>query len=412
MLNLPEVAVKIGKKKDTGAAPKQCTVLYQTTECFRLLEEALLYEGMEPPAGRICTDDNLTGQLTDVQSSLVFIECHEACVEKAKAIKHLVGRQVMAVLVGWEDKMSVAREIEELGFYYLLWPARKDDIISLLHHVSEDLNRNYAPNHARSAMRVGVVGLKGGSGCTLITAELAYGLARESQQQVILVDHGYTGSNMHIMLGKRDLARSKMTGAMVSHHSLGNSLDHVTVQSQLAIVEQGIHYLGLESDTLDPNELYEYNNRVLMALAHDANFILEDYSASVKFYPHPKELCTVVDCVVMVVQPTLSGLHESKLFLEQFRDINPGTENPARLIIVLNHNTEGKQISLNVAEEFLGQPVDIELPYCKNAEEFLISGKRFIDGKTRLTGPFLQLSRQILGKQSVPKSFFSKWFRT
>nr|MDT0250042.1 hypothetical protein [Endozoicomonas sp.] len=160
----------------------------------------------------------------------------------------------------------------------------------------------------------------------------------------------------------------------------------------------------------NPDELHEYSNRVLMALAHDANFILEDYSASVKFYPYPKELCRVVDCVVMVVRPTLSGLHESKLFLDQFRDINPGTENPARLIIVLNNNTEGRQISLSVAEEFLGQAVDIEFPYYQKAEEFLISGKRFIDGNTHLTEPFLQLSRQILGKQSAPKSLFSRWF--
>ena len=55
-------------------------------------------------------------------------------------------------------------------------------------------------------MRVGVIGLKGGSGCTLLTCELAYSLAKESQKQVILVDHAYTGSNMHIMLGKKTLS--------------------------------------------------------------------------------------------------------------------------------------------------------------------------------------------------------------
>lgn len=413
MLNLPEITVPaqvFGNKPVEEPRRRQSMVLYQTGACFRMLEEALLFEGMEAPQGQKCTDDGLADQVTAANSAFLFAECSGDVVEKAVSLKHLVSRERTVILIGREDKMSTAREVEKLGFYYLYWPAKKDDILSLLHHINDDVNRSHSVNHARAAMRIGVVGLKGGSGCTMIAGELAYSLSRESQQQVILVDHGYKGSNMHIMLGKRDLARRKMTDTAVSHHSLTNTLDHMTAQSQLTELDPNIRYLGLESDTLTPVELYEYNNRLLLALSYDANFIIEDYSASVKIYPDPREICDLVDCIVMVVQPSLSGLHESKIFLQQFMEVNPEMKSPARHIIVLNHNVVSHRINRKAVEEYLDQPVDIEIPYYRKAEEYLTTGKRFIDGNARQATPFRQLSRKIIGKPLVEESLLKKLF--
>ena len=308
--------------------------------------------------------------------------------------------------------MSLAREVEKLGFYYLLWPSQKDDIVSLLHHIGDDRNSKQPVNYARNAMRIGVTGLKGGIGCTMVAAELAYSLTQESRQQVILVDHSYKASSMHIMLGKRDLIRRKMNDTALNHHSLTNTLDPITVQSQLAVVDPGIRYLGLESDSMNPDELRDYNNKLMAPLAGDANFILEDFSASVKFYPAPEELCDALDCLVMVVQPSLSGLHESKIFLDRFKEVNAQISEPARLIIVLNYNSPEQLISAETVTEFLDVKIDIELPYFKKTEEYLTSGKRFTNSSTKLASPFKELSRKILGKPQSRRSIFSRLFRS
>ena len=411
MFDLPEVTIKkIGPRVKEDIKVQNTVVFYQTDDCFYHLKESLRFAGMDSPEKKKCIESEIPDALITTPGSFLFIECQGDAAEQANILRHLIPQEVIAVIIGWEDKMSIAREVEKQGFYYLLWPSKKEDTVALLHHINEDRSRTQPVNRARDAMRVGVIGLKGGIGCTLVTAELAYGLAQESQQQVILVDHGFKATNMHIMLGKRNLTLRKMTDAPLSHHSLTNTLDPMTAQSHLAAVDSGIRYLGLESDTMTPDELHDYNHQLISPLSGDANFILEDFSASVKFYPEPEKLCNTLDCLVVVVQPTLSGLHESKQFLEQFRDVNLQELTPSRLIIVLNYNSPEQHITAKTVEEFLGEPVDIQLPYFKKAEEYLTSGKRFTNSSTKLSAPFKELSRKILGKSRGRRSLLSRLF--
>ena len=247
-------------------------------------------------------------------------------------------------------------------------------------------------------MRIATVALKGGSGSTMISCELAYALSSETGQEVIIADHGYTSSNMHIMLGKKDLVRRPIGDEGIRHHTLTNMLDPVGVQSQLVRIERGINYLGFESMNSNADEMREYTHNMLGTLLRSANFIIEDYSGSVKFYPDPKWLCPITDCVVLVTLPTLSALHETRNFLKQFDAAQETAEHKTRLILVLNHVAPSSNIDQKAIEQFLERPVEIEFPYQKKTEELLTSGKRFIDSKTGLTMPFQHLARQILGK--------------
>ena len=421
MLNISESVISLpetetGKSNTTVTEKRNCCLFYQTTECFRLLEETLLYEGFEAPVARVCTNDNISDAVAETDYSLLFIEVTDQLMDQALRLRSHLSHDTRVVLIGHEDSISTLRAIEDLGFYYLLWSSNKQDIAAFLHTLRDDQHRNRGPQQVRAAMRVAVVGLKGGSGCTMAAAELAYGLAEESHQQVIVVDHGYTGSNMHIMLGKRDLLRQPIGSEGMQHHTLGSFLDQAGSQSQLSRVEKQISYLGFELGLDDeknaaiatPESLREYTNNVLKTLQRDANFIVEDYSASTKFYPHPRWLCSLVEGVVLVVQPSLSGLHETRAFLEQFHIHNALAANPARLILVLNHCRPTGGVDRKAVEEYLGQKIDIELPYLKNCEELLTSGKRFISGRTRLNNPFTNLSRLILGKPLLKQSLLSR----
>ncbi|MCL6268525.1 ParA family protein [Sansalvadorimonas sp. 2012CJ34-2] len=396
-----------GQKKKREVTAASCTLFYQTEECRNQLEEAMKYEGMEVPFCHPCTDSNITDVITGVESPLVLVEIKEDLVNLARLLHPLISHQTRVVLIGRENTITSLRTVEHLGFYYLYWPAEKTDVAAFLHELQEDLQQGKGPQSSRLAKRVAVVGPKGGSGCTMITCELAHGLVKETQQQVILVDHGYTGSAMHIMLGKRDLERMPISEQAQRHHTLGNILDHVGAQSQLSQVDKKISYLGFEIENGGGDELREYTNNVLEPLRNDANFILEDYSASVKFYPQPKWLCLLMDCVIIVVQPTLSSVFETRQFLEVFNRVNEVLSNPARSILVLNHCNPKDSVEKESIEQYLQRPVDIHIPYFKQCEEFLTSGQRFVSSKTPLTRPFINLARLVVGKPVVNGGVFS-----
>ncbi|WP_461537853.1 AAA family ATPase [Spongorhabdus nitratireducens] len=431
MLNLKEAILKQQQTEDPSQAkaPDQakspesqqkltsCGLFYQTPECFRLLEEALLYSGIGAPVARSCTPATLEDNVAGTDFSLIFIEVSDGLLKRARTLRSLLPQATKVVLIGTEDSIRTLRAVEELGFYYLPWPAEKQDVVSFLQTLRHKANQSPALP-ARLAMRIAVVGLKGGSGCTMLTSQLAFELAEESQQQVIVVDHGYTGSNMSVMLGKRDLIRQQINSQGMSHLTLGNTLDPVSAQGQLSPVANQISYLGFELEleqkqttAAHADSLREYSNRVVEALQPSANFIIEDYSAAANFYPHPDWLCTQSDLIILVIQPTLSGQNEARAFLERLQQINDATDTPTRLLLVLNHCRPAAHIERKAVEQYLGQAVAIELPYTKHCESILASGQQLSKSRSRLSLPLTNLTRLILGKPPRKPSLLS-WLLT
>ena len=185
-------------------------------------------------------------------------------------------------------------------------------------------------------------------------------------------------------------------------------LDYVGAQSQLSTVSKYINYLGFEADAESGDDLREYTTNVLEPLKRDANFIVEDYSASAKFYPYPEWLCPLMSCVVLVVQPTLSSLHETRRFLHEFDRVNKETEHSARLLMVLNNTQPKAAVDKATIEQYLKHPVDIEIPYHSQCEEFLSSGRHFVDNRTALNQPINNLARLIMGKPLLKESLITK----
>ncbi len=387
-----------GQKKKTVINAAAITLFYQSDDCRRLLQEAMQYEGMAEPRCKPSTDATITDDIVGVESPLLLLEVRRNLVDIAHQIRPLVTPVTRVVIIGREDSMTAYRAIRHLGFYYLYWPAEKLDVAAFLRDIQEDMQHNKGPQNVRRAKRVAVVGPKGGTGCTMVTCELAHGLVQESQQQVILVDHAYTCSDMHIMLGQRDLKRQPISEQAQKHHALGNILDYVGAQSQLTRINKMISYLGFEVSDGSSEELREYTNNILEPLQQDANFIIEDYSASVKFYPQPAWLCPLMDCVILVTQPTLTGLHEAKNFLDKFQRINKDTREPARLILVLNHSQPKDAVDRETLEQFLKTRVDIEIPYIRQCEELLTSGQRLLEGRNAQKVPLINLARMVIGK--------------
>ncbi len=399
--------LSLGKKKGTVYG-HETTFLYQTDACRHLLEETMKFEGMGVPFSLPCTDDQIVEAVIGIESQLIFIEAKKNMVHLAKQLSPLLKHHTRVVLIGHEDSISAMRAVKELGFYYLFWPLEKKEVAVFLHFLQKDQSYQTGPQDARSARRIAVVAVKGGSGCTMTSAELAHTLASESQQKVIIADHGYTGSAMHVMLGKRDLAKRSIAEASQTHQTLGSVLDMGGAQGQLTRINPQIDYLGFEGKSGSGEDMREYTNNVLDALRREANFIIEDFSASSNFYPNPEWLCTQASVVVLLIQPTLSSISEARNFVTQFQKQNENQPTPARLITVLNHCQPKPAIPRASIEKYLELELDLEFPYYRQCEDLLIKGKRFFDSKTPLARPFVNLARMILGKPLEKKFSFAK----
>ncbi len=403
-----DLTEKLSIKKIQKQVVVNCTFYFQTAPCRTLIEESLHFAGMGGSACYPVNSENLIEKVASQDSPIVIIEAGDQVITVANNIRHQLHHQTQVILIGSDNSITTLRHLETLGFYYLLWPADKQDVTTLLNELQENVSNNTGIHQRRRAMRTGVIGLNGGVGCTLIAAELAYAIADDSQKQVILVDHACAGSNINIMVGKRDLPRRRIRDQGLAYQTPGASLDHMGAQSQLTRIDRLISYLGYELETHSGEEVREYCNQVLEQLARDVNFYIEDYSASVKFYPDPQWLCSLLDCAIIVVQPSLSSLNEVKRYLQLFRQINENLPNPARLIIILNCNQPGVAVNIKSVESFLQCTVDIVLPFYKHCEEQVTTGNRFFSSKSSLALPFTNLSRLILGKPLIRESLLSR----
>ena len=372
-------------------------IIYQDSECFRLLSEVMQRQGFPVPKGIQSNTSRVPLILKTNRQPLIFIEASNSAVGLTDAIRRLVSHQSRVVIIGREDCITVYRRIRGMGFYYLLLPADTTEINYLLNILKNDQRYTRGPMHSRAAMRIAVVSMKGGTGCTLVSTELSFALQRETGQPVIVTDHNYNLSNMHIMLGKKDLARSPLSSESLKQQRLTNTIDPVGVQSRLVPVVDQISYMGVESRNLNPEHIREYTHLMLDTQSREANFIVEDFSGSINFYPDPAWLCPIADCVVLMVQPTLSGLHETRQYLQHVKEAD--NEDPStRILLVLNHTTPEKTIDRKLIEQYLDCPITAELPYVKSCEGLLTSGKRLIDGRSGLATELNRLSHIVLGR--------------
>lgn len=375
--------------------PASCGLLFRHEDTCRQLQQAISFYGTGKLAAREYDGHSLSDAIEGTHYPLLFIEVGESLKQEADRWRYLLSHDIRVVLVGKEDSIIAMREVERLGFYYLLWPASTEQIGDTLLAIREDQLLNRGPHQTRSAMRTGVVGLKGGCGTTLIATELTHVLAEDSGKQVILVDHNYCHSGMSVMLGRQSLERKPVSDAGLEYTRL---MDQMSAQNQLFRLDSLINYLGIETVRGSGEELREYNNQLLIALGREANFIVEDYSASVNFSPDPVWLCELLDCLVVVVESSLSSLVQTRPFLETLQQVNESQHHPARIILVLNHARPGSTLDRNSVEQYLQHPVAIELPWVKGVEERLARNQRWYNSGTPLANPLFNLGQIILGK--------------
>lgn len=382
-------------------------LFFETEKCRELVQEAYRFEGVIEPELRLNQDKEIVNHVRDSAVEIVIIELNNSSdvTRDAERISHLLPNYASVIVIGSEDAISTIRNLKKMGFYYLFWPIKKQELIDFVRSVSLNRSSNRGPGQNRKAKHVSIMGGKGGVGTTFIASDIAYQLTQHKNTSCILVDHNYFNGNIDIMLGlKRFIKRTVQKG------ELSSVLDNTVAQSLLYKHNDLLSLLALTSEDINSQSLAEYTNSIIDLVATESNFIIEDLSASVGFDSGEKQFSDGCDCIVLVLEPTVSSLRDTARLKTRIEAHN--TNDALRLLIVVNHIKPERfiTVSMKEIEELLKQPIDVIIPYCPALNQTILMGKNASDSVLKMASPLRSLASLILGESIIEKKvWWQQW---
>ncbi|SFO86791.1 AAA family ATPase [Enterovibrio norvegicus] len=403
-------------RKDSQHVQSTVSDGISSIQCFRsndvknLVEETFRFDGHPPPIALPYKFKDVANQIEEHHAQLVVIDLC-GCPDTIKESKQLSSRlptSVSVVVLGDVDSISVVRELKALGFYYLLWPVEK---IELAEFVQSVVSRHIAASNfknRRRAKRVGIVGIRGGIGCSLLTSELAWFLSHEKQTSCLVVDHNYMSSSLDILLGLKN--RDKRT---INDSEVTGDIDATSAKTLVTKVSNRLDYLALGLQEERSIDLHDINDLVISHLSNETNFVIDDYSASVGFDVSPHVINASLDIAVIMMEPTISCLRETSAMLGKLKKLmeEPDKTKSLRILLVLNQHRASRFSSVNVSEieKYLDHKIDIEFPYEISIEENLLNGVHLSTGKSKFGDQVRRLCALMIGEDlsQTSKRLFS-----
>ncbi|GEA60670.1 AAA family ATPase [Vibrio comitans] len=397
------------KKKSTSKSPELgesggVTVFYQEYECKEAILEAYRFEGLEEP--KCIKGSPITYKGTELGKVIIAeLTASEDILRDAEQLNNRLPNDKAVVIIGKTDSIHTLRYLEKLGFYYIPWPTEKLELISNLKLASENDGKRFKNGLFRKAKRVAVIGSRGGLGTSVITAEICSLLAKKGSRTV-LVDHQYISSVIDIIVSKKDLEQVDINSITVELAKL----DEESAGNYLYEVSQNFLYLGLKGDA-NLELLENYTHTLSEKLARQANFIVNDYSASVDFQLDVEHIVTQTEITILVIEPSVSSVRSAQRLLDKINEVAIPQAARPRILIVLNfHRPEGSfNLTKEEVEKFVKHKIDVSIPFYKYAAKQLIDGNRIYDLEKGSNSGIADLTMLINGQSKSKNSFFSKF---
>ena len=397
----------------TKSAPKTikgvsgCTLVYQSQECLDLVTEIFRFEGWSDPT---CLKSSQgIGKFSEQQTSqIVLLELNESknVVEDAKAFASKLPTHKGVVVIGKEDAISTLRSLKEMGFYYVFWPVNKQEFADFLTHVNKNLKTFSGVSQQRKAKRVAIVGAKGGTGTSFITAELSSLLSTQGTD-TILVDHQYTDSNIDVMMGLKEFKPKAIDEFTAPLHEM----DEEGALSYLHPARKNLRLLSIDGN-MSQTDILNYNQTLCELLARNTNFIVEDFSGSVDFKVEAQLLVDTFDVVVIVLDPSVSAVRNAKRLYERIENLQLTLSKRTRVITVANYHRPENAFVLQSADlkKYVGADIDLEIAYCKNLSHIIIDGKRAHKHDRNISRSMDALMKLING-QPLESKGWTNWLK-
>lgn len=407
MLDILESISKVDKKK--REVPKfKCVAFIQSEHCSTIIEEAFRFEGITLPSMVRNTDADMKAHVrqSDIEIAIVELTDSVNVTDDMRRISHLLPNDASVIVIGQEDAISTIRNLKEMGFYYLFWPATKTELLDFVKNVHDNRLRDSGLGKKRTAKKIVVWGCCGGAGASILTSEISAGLAQKYYSKCLSVDHDFYSGNIDILHHIEGFEKKTAT-----IENVGQELDATYASSLTRKVDDMLSILSLTSEEHTTQELKEFTRSLEALLYEQNNFVISDLSKGDQTDADYKYLGSNVDTSVLVFNPSVSSVRQLKKLLNFLAK----RKSKSRLILVMNHVQPAKvsQITKSEIEEFLQRHIDIEIPFEQDLPAYILKGGYLFQSRLTVAKPINNLIGMIMGEsiQTEKRSIFRRIFK-
>lgn len=307
-------------------------------------------------AGSVTQLENYTGS-ADV--NVVVFEVSEADTPEsvAQLMELHISRTAIQIAIGHRDSLMLADSYLQQRIFYCHYPSQLNRIGSLIAAKSQpgrDVN---------SAVKMAILGCKGGIGTSSLSYYIAEDIARLRQSATLLVQ----GSG-----GSRNL----------------DLISRVSISNEVTLLQNNFYAMYEEK-----SHAWYFNNPV-----YDRHqCVIFDFSAYNASDEDIENVLTHSDCVLLVCDRNLSSVRVAKKIIEANTHLQSSNNGIKRLYLCFNqhHPKVSGEVNAREAGDLVGQPADVVVPYLLKSGDPSMSLD--FSGKHRAT--LQNISYLLLGKK-------------
>ena len=336
------------------------------------------------------------GKILDADPALVFVDLGEASTMGVRVIEALAQEAPDMGIIAAGPKLTAEALLEVMragASEYLPRPLETDEVSTALGRVRRRLATSTTEDPGARGKVTTVFSAKGGTGVTVLAANLAVVLEEMTRQPVLLLDLAPSLGTAALTLGLQ--ARYSYLDVIRNYHRIDEEL----LRSFLEVHESGVAVLASPPHAGDAEAPSEEQIRGLIRFCrrHFSHVVID--GGSTLAGPVSAALSESTERV-LVTTAELPTLRNLKRALELVRPLATNGAAPARL--VLNQYREGGGVSVKEVEQALGLDVFETLDRDDEAViRSLNTGRPAVPGKSRFARGLNRIGRELAGPDRV-----------
>ncbi len=313
---------------------------------------------------------------------------------KAMQMVTLLDTDISLIVLGDIDSISLQNQIYHLGAVYVLWDANLHNLNLIL---ASRLN-GLAPigKSIRNAKRVLVVGTKGGVGVSSFSSMLAHALACKAHLKVMLVEHDMYCLTSDTYLGLKQFKIKQNPGNLTIL-----DIDAVVAESYVHKIQDKLDYVALDSRLVSLQEHTDLLYRLSEELSGNYNFVIDSVPISSLGVLNLRENLDRFHRVYLICEPSVASLRAFNKIIRILGNTKVQT------VFNLARPEKDYVMTINSAKERIKIQSSINLRYEAGLEKHLLQQGITSVSKCKYFSPFVQIIKDLTGKNIQPKAKFS-----
>ena len=337
--------------------------------------------------------------LAENQSAqLMIVETTETGDDLFKVLESLAevcGPEDRVILIGSENDISIYKRLLDMGIEEYLHEAVTTE------QLMAQIERMFADEDAAAMGRIiGFIGARGGVGSSSIAVNTAYNLAREYDEDVLLIDLDLAFGTAALSLNLNPVE------SVAAALDQPDRLDEVLMERFMTRVEDHFSVVAAPADLNGFSEpSFESFEALIRLGSRMASFVVLDLPHQWARWVH--DVLLLANDVVITAYPDLANLRDAKHFFENLVP-RRGTEAPTRLVFNCVGRSKRTELSAKDFEGAMNVTPSAAIPYNPGAfgavlqdGELLSKGRKGGGGVGR---ELLNLARLVSGRQPAAKS--------